>query len=212
MNNDVILEYLNNGMMDAKKCKNSILGSGLFAFLGLITGLLLGSYWAFIGIIMILTFAVCACFTLRLLAKELMLKTKLEIHAVIYACMYFQFGSLGAIVYTNTYGINYKLLFLYLPSFFLCLINFVITSKMLKSGVLSQKRNNSSKSWSLGLGLVAATTGWRLASFSDNTSNEGSSVPEILVCIVIINTLLSLGFANFQKLYYFHKISKNANN
>ena len=111
---DVIMEYVSGAMIDPKNYKKFLLVSGCVAMFGIIPGVLLKSYWLYIGVVMLLIFFICVCIMFGLSFKELTLKRKIKIQALIYVCWYLQIGLLSAIIYTHTYGINYKLFLLYL--------------------------------------------------------------------------------------------------
>ena len=203
MNNCLVDEYLNNEMILSKDYKKFVLGSGCFTFLGIAPAIFMGLYWLYIGIVMLLIFVVCVFITFRLACKELTLKSKIKIQAIIYICWYSQIGLFSAIVFIYAYGVNYNLIFLYLPSLLFCLFLFVATSIMIKTGKFSVKRNGAIKG--LGFGFTAVVIGWRLASILDNSLSDDITVPIILSCFTFVNTLLSSGFLNFQKLYYLQR-------
>ncbi len=207
MRKDVIVEYLNSGLMARKNYKTFTLGSGFVVMWGILPGIYLKSYWLNIGIVMLLTFVVCVCIVFMLMSKDLTLKRKIKIEATIFTSWYLQFGLLCAILFIHEYGINYKLSFLYLPSLLVCILLFFLTSAMLRSEKLTFKKRISIKG--LGIGVVAPLIGWRLAGLLDNSTTEDVAVPIALTCFTFVNTVISFGFLNFQKLYYLHKIERS---
>lgn len=205
---DVIMEYVRGAMIDPKNYKKFLLVSGCVAMFGIIPGVLLKSYWLYIGVVMLLIFFICVCIMFGLSFKELTLKRKIKIQALIYVCWYLQIGLLSAIIYTHTYGINYKLFLLYLPSLLLCLFLFIATSVMLKNGKFTPKHNSTTKVF--GGSLSTVVVGWTMGSLLDNATTKDAAAPIVLVGFTIINTVLSIGFLNFQKLYYLDKMKRLA--
>lgn len=201
---DIIIEYLNTEMIATKDYRKFMLGSGLLVLWGIVPGILLRSYWIYIGIAMLLIFVICTCITFSLMSKELTLKTKIVIQSLIFVCWYFQIGLISAIIFIHEYGINYKLIFLYLPSLLVCAFLFILTSIMLQNGRFTPKINRSIQGFATG--FTVAAMGWRLGSILYNTSSQAATVQIILICFTIVNTILSVGFLNFQKMYYMHKI------
>ena len=53
MKKDVMVEYLNSGLMARKNYKTFTLGSGLVVIWGILPGIYLNSYWLNIGIVML---------------------------------------------------------------------------------------------------------------------------------------------------------------
>lgn len=206
MKKDIIIEYLNREMISAKNYKKYVYSSGLLAIWGIVPGFFLGSFWLYIGVVMLLTFIICTCITLHIMSNELTLRNKIWIQTLIFVCWYFQIGSLSAVIFTYEYGVSYKLTFLYLPSLLVCLFLFVLTPIMLRNGKFTSKRSGLTQC--LAVGFTAAVIGWRLGSFLDNASKQDTTVPIILVCFTFVNTALSVGFLNFQKLYYLKKVEK----
>ena len=206
MTNDVIVEYLNSGMMASENYKKCMLSSGPLVILGILPGIFLKSYWLNIAIVMLLTFVICLCIAFRLMSKELTLKRRIQIEATIFTCWYLQFGGAGAILFILEYGINYKLSFLYLPSLLFCLFLLILTSAQLRSGKFTVKKNSSIKGSAIGVsvGLV----GWRCGRLLFNGSTEDVAAPIALLCFTVVHTLLAVGFLNFQKLYYLHKLER----
>ncbi len=206
MDKDIVVEYLNKEMIAVDDYKTVAISSGLIMFWGIIPAIFVGSYWSYIGIGMLLMFAVCMCLIFHLMSNELTLKKKIQIQALIFLSWYLQFSSLSTSIFIVTYGINYKLIFIYLPSVLVSLLSFILTSIMLKKKNLTRRKVSSIQ----GLGVVSITGffGWRMASILDETSTKDNTVPIILICSTVVISILSIGFLNFQKLYYLNKIEK----
>lgn len=209
MNINNLIEYMKLGLTikpDSKRFRRLVGASGIWTIIGFLYGIILGGYWKYIAIIMVITF-LCAVVGVFVLSRQcLTIKNRLILQSIIYLSWNWQLILLETIIFTMAYGFGVHVLLLHLPSVLIPLLLGMKTAKMLKRDTpFSSKPITLSKIRLTG--GMAGIIGMNFVAVFKNMS-QSTAIVIAVVCCVILNSIFSFGFLYLQRLYYLFKYEK----
>ncbi len=206
MNFDMISQYVSAGSAfkeDEKLYRTQCFVPLVFALIGgMAPGAILGGFWPFLLIVMLIVSVACVITTFKLSSYGLTLHDAFCLDAVIYGTWVVDLSILELMYFTMLKGFTPWFLLIYLPVICIPLFVGIQTHRALKKGTYLKKKTAKS-----GIGAIGFTAGILGANFAAIFRNveQSTAIIIILVCLGIINSAMSLGLLSLQKLYYMKK-------
>ena len=179
----------------------------VFALIGgMVPGAILGGFWPFLLIVMLIVSVACVITTFKLSSYGLTLQDALCLDAFIYGTWVLNLSILELMYFVMWKGFTPWLLLMYLPVMCIPLFVGMRIHILLKKKIYSKKRTAKSSATAVGFG--AGMAGMSFAAIFRN-AEQSTVIVVVLVCFVILSSLMSLGLLSLHKLYFIKKYQMN---
>lgn len=190
---------LNDENTNRKHCKGPII---LTLLVGTYPGIALKQYWLFMTLAMWIVSIACIWRVYSLSSYKTNLKLSLQMNAWISGALVFDLSILELMYFTMWKGFTPWFLLIYLSIIVIPLLSAIVTHKALKKPDFNTPKKSNTTT-----GLVTFSTGLIGVSIAQIFRNVDQSTAflVVLICLNIVNFIMSLTLLSFQKLYYIKK-------
>ena len=206
MGSNQYIKYIEAGLSispSKRQFRKIALGPFLLVLLmGVIPCVVLGGYWLILLSIMLVTSIAMTLLTFIFSSKSLTTMNQLIIQSLIYSNWFFQIVMLQTMFYLIVYGVNFKLILIYMPPLITPLVLGLRNAKYLRLGYLVPKKRTPSFvlsfAWSGIIGICLAK------SFFQQLTNETAMV-FVMMSFTFLSCVFSIGLLSYQRIYYLKK-------
>lgn len=190
---------------DDKFFRQGILGPCFLTLLGgLYPGLVLKGPYLSIAFWLILINVISTIAVYKMAAYGITHKVCLKLKSVMCLAWVIELSLLEVMYFSLWRGFRISVLLLFTPIVLIPLImGFVYHKNMKKPAKSSSKGSAGSKIGKIGGGCGIASYLLAKALFKD--VEQSTAIIAVLICITLINSIMSIGLLNIQRLYYMHK-------
>lgn len=162
-----------------------------------------GSVWSYLLAAMFLISIACVITAFKVSSGGLTLKEALWLDVVISVNWVLVLSYSVIKIFTMWQGFTPWLLLLCLPVVLVPLIVGIIIYISLKGENYNPKQ--ATKAGIAPIGMISGLLGWRIAKILGRHADQSTALIVVLICLCLINSVMSLGLLSLQKLYFIKK-------
>lgn len=208
MTSEIVAQYIKSGLgipAESKQFRKIAVGPLLMAVsFGIGPGVILRNFW-----LVLLFFMLFSCLALMvavfvLSKKELTVKNRLVMQAIIYSDWVLQVILIQTMYYIMAYGFGFSLILIWIAPVLTPLLLGIRNARRIRSdriGRIKSTRNNLLLSFGC-TGMVGVS----LAKHFFQGATQEQAVCIVMVLLTFLSCLMSIGLLSYQRLFYLNKI------